>query len=155
MYHSQSRPSPHSICPWVTWLLICCIDLISKVLFKCSITPRQPWSVSSFCLESGWIANVSSVAVAKHLATEAGPCRLVIGALKREKSRLFFCSFLLAAETCIHAPLIRQKLLEKKLPPQASISGEIQIDGDCIRSEILMSNHSFNGNINVKRKEVV
>lgn len=95
------------------------------------------------------------MAVAKHLATEAGPCRLVIGALKREKSRLFFCSFLLAAETCIHAPLIRQKLLEKKLPPQASISGEIQIDGDCIRSEILMNNHSFNGNINVKRKEVV
>lgn len=82
MYHSQSRPSPHSICPWVTWLLICRIDLISKVLFKCSITPRQPWSVSSFCLESGWIANVWSVAAAKHLATEARPCRLVIRALK-------------------------------------------------------------------------
>lgn len=92
MYHSQSMLSPHSICPWVTWLLICSIDLISKVLFKCGITLRQPWSVSRFCLESGWIANVSSVAVAKHLATEARPRRMVIRALKLKKVTYFFTS---------------------------------------------------------------
>lgn len=156
MYHSQSRPSPHSICPWVTWLLIHCIDLISKVLFKCSITPRQPWSVSSFCLESGWIANVSSVAVAKHLATEAGLCRLVFGGLKPGRVACFVC-------------LVFFNLLEKhnytchqeKLPPLACFSTEsctlqlqIPIDGDCIRSEILMNDHScFNSRIKVKGKK--
>lgn len=42
------------------------------MLFKCSITPREPWSVSRLCLESGWISNACFVCrcvqVAKHLA---------------------------------------------------------------------------------------
>lgn len=42
------------------------------MLFKCSITPLEPWSVSRLCLESGWITNACFVChcvqVAQHLA---------------------------------------------------------------------------------------
>lgn len=43
------------------------------MLFKCSITPQEPWSVSRLCLESGWITNACFVChcvqVAQHLAS--------------------------------------------------------------------------------------
>lgn len=136
MYHSQSMPSPHSICPWVTWLLICRIDLISKVLFKCSITPLQPWSVSRFCLESGWIANAASVAVAKHLATEAGPCRAVIRALEPGKIT-FFKLTERNLNTCVMNIAGKRHISASRLQA-AGDQQEIQIDY-WIMSEVLMN----------------
>lgn len=164
MYHSQSRPSPHSICPWVTWLLICCIDLISKVLFKCSITPASRdlsvasvWSLAESLMFRLWLA--------KHLAREAGRCRLVIRALKSRRVTYFFClvfSFVFFFNSLEKLKYTRHQVGRKFFKRSccymlASLLKvgqlEIRIDGDCIRSEILMSDHScFNGSIKVKER---